>query len=436
MTNPTADDRRLTIYRGSHVVLPGSRPERAGSRADGSLPTPESAPRLVGVVWVLLLINTLSFAGSVDMVVPFPRPLLQLVTMGSLAVALVLAIVLNPRLRIRPNPFLLLLSLLLVVSLASSLLLDSGVGGLFRCFRLTLFVATIWLLTRWWRGDLTFVRHTVRFLVVMLLSVLVGLAISPSAAMWGEHGRLVGTLWPMSAPLVGQFGAVAAGLVIILRLSRCIDGRTTAFISAIALGCVVLSHTRTALLGLIIGLAGACLPLLLTSKRIRQVLAWTAAVTIISVGAFWSVIEQWFRRGQDSDQLSNLTGRQTVWNALLAEDRSAFQQLLGSGLSDKSYNGAAIDNGWLTIYVEQGYVGIGIAAAMMLCLIGAAAMRKPSPARTCAIFLILFCAVSSYTEVGLGDASAYLLYLAVAASLLQPRDSEADGDPSGEGRYG
>jgi hypothetical protein len=33
-------------------------------------------------------------------------------------------------------------------------------------------------------------------------------------------------------------------------------------------------------------------------------------------------------------------------------------------------------------------------------------------------FLVVYCAVASYTEVGLGDASPYLLHLVVAASLL------------------
>jgi len=47
-----------------------------------------------------------------------------------------------------------------------------------------------------------------------------------------------------------------------------------------------------------------------------------------------------------------------------------------------------------------------------------AVLRPPSLARACAIFLITYCISASYTEAGLGDASPYLLHLAVAASLL------------------
>jgi len=48
-------------------------------------------------------------------------------------------------------------------------------------------------------------------------------------------------------------------------------------------------------------------------------------------------------------------------------------------------------------------------------VLGTAALRPPSPARACAVFLVVYCAVASYTEVGLGDASPYLLCLAASA---------------------
>jgi hypothetical protein len=49
---------------------------------------------------------------------------------------------------------------------------------------------------------------------------------------------------------------------------------------------------------------------------------------------------------------------------------------------------------------------------------GVALLRPPSLQRACAIFLISYCAIASYTEAGLGDASPYLLHLALAAALL------------------
>ena len=99
-------------------------------------------PRLVGVAWALLLVNTLGYT-SVDLIIPLPRPVAQMITMGALAAAFGLALVLNPRVRVRPSAYLLLLSLLAVASIASSMRLESGLGSLFRCFRLTLFVGRV-----------------------------------------------------------------------------------------------------------------------------------------------------------------------------------------------------------------------------------------------------------------------------------------------------
>lgn len=382
----------------------------------------QSPPKLVGVAWALLLVNTLGYAGGVSMVVPFPRSIAQAVTMGALVSAFCLALVLNPGVRVLPSAFLLLLSLLLVLSVASSLSLEAGLGALFRCLRFTLFVATLWLLSRWWRGDLSFVRYTVRILGAFLFTVLVGMVIAPGNALGGVEGtgRLVGVLWPMHAPQVGQYGAVAAGLVILLWLTKAIDRNSAVLISTMSITLLLLSHTRTATVALMVALATACLTLILRSARIRRAMGVTVVFVVFSAGLFSSDLQRWFERGQDSEQFVNLTGRQTIWNGLLAEERSVYTQIFGIGLSDKSFNGASIDSSWLAVYNDQGFLGIGLVVAMLGVLLGAAVLRPPTPARSCAVFLILFCVVSSYTEVGLGDASAYLLYLAVAASLLVP----------------
>jgi hypothetical protein len=384
-----------------------------------SLLSEPSVPPLVGTIWALLVINTLGFNVGA-MVIPFPHAVGQIVTMGALVCALALAVVVNPRLHVLPNPYLLLLSLLLIVSIASSLRMESGTGALFRCFRGTVFLATLWLLTRWWRGDLTFVRHHVRALGAVLLSVLLGLVIAPGKALSPPDGRLIGTLWPMLAPGVGQFAAVVAGLTIVLWVNRMTDGRTAAWVAPPAIGILLLSHTRTAVLGLVAALVGGCLTVVFTSRRTRRTLAIAAALAGLGTVGFGSAVTGWLARGQDTETLTSLTGRQTFWDALLAQKRTLSEQFLGVGLSNKSFNGLPIDSSWLAIYWEQGLVGVALVAILLVVLLAAAALRPPSPARTCAVFLILYVAVSSYTEVGLGDVSPYFLHLAVAVSLLAP----------------
>lgn len=384
-------------------------------------PRTDTTPALVGVVWGLLLVNTLGTQGA-QTLLPIPRPVIQMVTMGALLAAFALALVLNPRIRLRPCAYLLLLSLLAVLSIASSIRLESGSGALFRCVRLSLFVVTLWILSGWWRGGLRFARYHLYALGAVLLTVLAGLLISPGAAFSGPGGRLIGALWPIPAPQVGQYCSVAIGLALLLWLTRNVDGRSAAVIAVPAVVLLLLSHTRTALLGLVAALAVAGLSLAFTSARARRALATILGLGVLVTVAFGQFVMTWMKRGQDAEELANLTGRQKVWAPLLAQERSVGEQLLGMGLTDKSFAGLPIDNSWLSIYHEQGWIGVTIVVTMLGVLIATAALRPPSPARACAVFLIFYCIAASYTETGLGDASPYLLHLAVATSLLAHHD--------------
>ncbi|MEU2791793.1 O-antigen ligase domain-containing protein [Streptomyces sp. NPDC007100] len=397
--------------------LPGEA-DVAVTRPSAAEARPTGTPRSVGVVWGLLILNTLGSAGA-KTVIPLPRSLIQVVTMGALVAAFTLALALNLRLRIRASAFLLLLTLLLVPSVISSLQLESGLGALFRCARLALFIGTLWLLSRWWDGGTTFVRHHIRMYFAVLGSVAAGLLVSPGAALPDLYGgRLVGALWPLTPPQIGQYAAVIVGLTVLLVLGRRTDKAGAAVVIVPSLVLLALTHTRTATLGLLIGLALAVGSLLLTSAAARRFVTWAVLCGAVAAVGFASALRAWFLRGQSQEYLTSLTGRATVWDALLAAPRSAVETLFGVGLGDKSFGGLPIDNSWLAVYHEQGLTGIALVAALILVLGGVALLRPPSLPRACALFLISYCAIASYTEAGLGDASPYLLHLAVAASLL------------------
>ncbi|MEU9719373.1 O-antigen ligase domain-containing protein [Streptomyces sp. NPDC047976] len=389
--------------------------------------------RIVGIVWGLLILNTLGSAGA-QTIIPLPRSLIQMATMGALVAAFALALSVNLRLRFRPSAYVFLLTLLLVPSVISSAHLESGFGALFRCARLALFVGTLWLLTRWWDGGLTFVRHHIRLYLAVLGSVAAGLLVSPGAAMPDLYGgRLVGALWPLTPPQIGQYAAVIIGLTVLLVLGRRTDRAGAAVVVVPSLVLLALTHTRTATLGLFIGLALAIGSLMLTSSAARRFFGWAVLIATVAAVGFASALQAWFLRGQSQENFSNLTGRAKVWDALLAAPRSASEELFGMGLGDKSFGGLPIDNSWLAVYNEQGLSGTAIVAAVFVVLGGVALLRPPSLERACAIFLISYCAIASYTEAGLGDASPYLLHLAVAASLLAAPSGTAPlaaGDPA------
>ncbi|MFE3031483.1 O-antigen ligase domain-containing protein [Streptomyces canus] len=378
----------------------------------------ERTPKIVGLIWGLLVLNTLGSTGA-KTIIPLPRSLIQMVTMGSLVAAFTLALAINARLRIRPSAYVFLLTLLLVTSVISSAHLESGFGALFRCFRLTLFIGTLWLLSRWWDGSLTFVRHHIRMYFAVLGSVALGLVVSPGAALPDLYGgRLVGALWPLTPPQIGQYAAVIIGLTVLLLLGRRTDRTSAAVIIVPSLVLLALTHTRTATLGLLLGLVLGIGSLLMTSAAARRFFTWAVAIAAVAAVGFAGALQAWFLRGQSKDNFSSLTGRAKVWDALLAAPRSTGEKLFGVGLGDKSFGGLPIDNSWLAVYNEQGLIGIILVAAIIIVLGGVALLRPPSLQRACAIFLISYCAIASYTEAGLGDASPYLLHLAVAVSLL------------------
>jgi hypothetical protein len=381
--------------------------------ADLQQPT---APRLLWLPWTFLVINTLGSQGAIT-IVPIPRPVAQMVTMGAVVVAFLFALLLNPRFRLRPSAYLLILSLLVVVSVVSSLRLESGYGALFRCFRYTMFVATLWLLTCWWHDWLAFIRIHIRALSAVLFMVAAGFVISPGTAMPDLYGgRLVGAIWPLTPPQIGQYSATVVGLVILLWLGHHTTRSSLLMLAVPAFVLLMMSHTRTAVLGLVAGLLVALVSLVTTSKRARKVFTITVLVGGIGGVLAGAAIQTWFARGQTD--LSELTGRQKVWDALLAAPRTLSEKLFGIGLSNKSFDGLPIDSSWLAVYHEQGYLGLTLVVAFLLTLLGVAALRPPSLTRAIGLFLIVYCVIASYTEAGLGDASPYLLNLTIAAVVL------------------
>ena len=141
------------------------------------------------------------------------------------------------------------------------------------------------------------------------------------------------------------------------------------------------------------------------------------AIAIMTLSSF---IVAFLARGQGTQQLTNLTGRTVVWGALVNFPRDKFQMIFGFGLSNDSFNGLAIDSNWLASYQGQGLIGVGICAAMLVFLLVSAYFQPRGVQRALALFLVTYCLVASFTEVGFTDASTYMLDLALAASVLMP----------------
>jgi hypothetical protein len=160
----------------------------------------------------------------------------------------------------------------------------------------------------------------------------------------------------------------------------------------------------------------ALVSLVTSSTRARKVFTWTVIIGGLGGVLAGAAIQTWFRRGQSD--LTELTGREKVWNALLDWPRTLSEQVFGVGLSNKSFGGLPIDSSWLAVYHEQGYLGLTLVVAYLLTLLCVAVLRPPSLTRAATLFLVVYCVIASYTEAGLGDASPYLLNLTIAAVLV------------------
>jgi uncharacterized membrane protein len=374
--------------------------------------------RRIGLTWTLLVINVLTFEPGVS-ILHIPSSVGKAITQGVLPVALVMALTLNRRVIVRPNIFLCLVSLLVIEAILTCLDAQYLRGTAYRTFRLAEFVAALWLLSPYWgRRDLLLVRCHLRVMLGVLISVLVGLAVAPGYAL--HAGRLGGAIWPIPATQVAHYAAVTIGLTVVLWLSGEGRGRTVLLIVALAGTILILTRTRTALVGLVFGLTFAGLSLIVAKPRARKLFGALGAAALVAIVAFSGPITTWLARGEGTSQLTNLSGRTNFWAPLLAFPRTRFQEIFGFGLSNGTFNGLPIDSNWLDSYLAQGLFGVAVCAAILVFLIVTAYFQPRGVKRALALFLIMYCLIASFTEVGFTDASTYMLDLTVAASLLVP----------------
>jgi O-antigen ligase len=351
----------------------------------------------------------------------------QLIAQGALPVALVLALLANPRGLLRPNVHVVLFSVLCLLAVMVSLHNPFLVSSTYRALRFSGFVLVLWLLSPFWgRQGLALLRCHRACLVVVLSSVALGAAISPGRA-FAFDGRLAGIIWPVFPTAVAHMAAVLAGTSALMWMCRSITGRNAVATMVLAAPVLLATHTRTALLAGAIGFGCASASLLLARSRARRTWIWGGVMCLAVVAVFASELKSWLLRGQTTDQASGLTGRTTVWSQVLDQPRSTGQHLFGSGMSNLSFNGSAIDSNWVGTYLDLGLCGVVIQIVLLVVLLATALSRPSGPRRAVAIFLIVYCIFSSITETGLSGPSAIILDLAVASALIARPSDGATG---------
>jgi hypothetical protein len=231
-------------------------------------------------------------------------------------------------------------------------------------------------------------------------------------------GRLSGAVWPIPPTQVAHYAAILIGATVVLWFGRVVRGRTT-LVTLVAAGTLlVLSHTRTALLAMTLGLVIAGASMFLGHARVRRASAFLGVIAVIAATFFAPLIVGWLSRGQSFEEASQLTGRTKVWTSISSLQRPWLEEAFGSGLSNKSFDGLPIDSNWLAVYLDQGWFGVIIDVALLLTLVLWAAIYQRGLRRALALFLVAYCLLASITETGLGDASHTCWSSSLQASLL------------------
>ena len=176
-------------------------------------------------------------------------------------------------------------------------------------------------------------------------------------------------LWPIPPTQVAHYAAVTLGLVALLWLSGRVSGRVALAVVAPTLAMLLLTHTRTALFAMVIGLVVGGLSLFAARSRVRKAFLTVALVVTVGGLTLAGVVTHWLARGETGQELTALTGRTTVWQLVLTYPRNWFEVLFGFGLSNNSFHGLPIDSNWLATYHDQGLAGLALCAAMVLFLL-------------------------------------------------------------------
>ena len=384
-------------------------------RLDAAATKERSIQRRVKAAYGLLFFNTLTYApgGVIDL----PSKIGKVLPNGALPLAVLLALSVNPKIKLRPNVFLCMVGLLVADGILTATQ-QSHVGIEYRTFRYIEFLVGLWLLTPWWgRSDMMLFRWHLRLLYIALISVAIGIFISPGKA-FAFGGRLGGDIWPMGATQVAQYAAVAAGLTVLLWLGHRLSGRAAIVGFAFCFVLLLLTHTRTALLGLGVGILVAGLSLFAVNARVRRFLGWSALIVSVAAVTAAGFITTWLARGESAQGLASLSGRTNFWALVLAEPRNLFQEIFGFGITNASINGLPIDSNWLSSYQQEGIFGVCVCALMVIFLLVAAFFQAPGLRRALILFLVTYCLLASFTEDAFEAPSMYLLHLVIAASLI------------------
>ena len=401
-------------------ALVRARPDRPLllERVDtGRPPAPPAMRRHATWAWIFMLCSVVPWSfeqpGRITLIGKRPEQALVVVFLG---LAVYQAQKVNLRFRVAHAWPVALYSLMAVIGLLPPLGGRAGLGSMFRAVR---FVLTLLLLLQlvpvFARDRYIPLRGHLAMMKLITVSTLVAMALGKG---FDNEGRLITQLPALTAPGLAQWTALFSFLLVFGMLRRAIPVRSGLMWLAGSTVCLLLSHSRTPLVAGGAGFVAGLLAMFVSSQRARRLVSWTLFTVPVAALMFGPAVQAWFLRGQDQSQLNTLTGRTKAWAKVYAFPRDVYSRLFGVGLTDKSIEGLPIDSGYLSVYHEQGRIGVAVITIIFVVFLARILTRRPSMARAVALFLVVYVLIASYTETGIGDMSSYVLHLMLAMVLV------------------
>ena len=205
-----------------------------------------------------------------------------------------------------------------------------------------------------------------------------GALVAPGMA-FSFEGRLSGALWPIPPTQVAHYAAVLFGTTAVLWMCRVITGRQRRARRWRSGAVLVGTHTRTALIAMLIGLVVAGASLFLGHARVRRTSAGGGRRRRARRDRSPPQSTTWARGPDGAGGRPADRAHQGLVPGVRTHP-GPWSTLFGSGLSNKSFNGLPIDSNWVATFLDQGWFGIFVEATFLLLLLLTAAYPRARPA--------------------------------------------------------
>lgn len=236
-----------------------------------------------------------------------------------------------------------------------------------------------------------------------------------------RDGRLAGGIPPLHPNEIAGISAI----VTLWLVYRAVNGRENwidLFVLAISAGALVASGSRTSLAMLVP--AVAVLMIFTRRLHLRVLIPCVVTLPVVAAGVvFTDTFTNLITRQGSADDLLSLSNRTIAWQAALAPQASGWLTWFGGGLSLKQievpgqwWTHQILDSSWVSALVQGGYVGLLLAATMLICGSYRIARAK-GELRGFRLALVLFLSLRGLLESGLFDASTAFLTFFTAIAL-------------------